>query len=157
MKTLIIYYSLDGNTKAMSEAMAQAVGADILELKPAKDVATGSFAKYFWGGRQVLFKETPELRPFDLNQSNYDLFIIGTPVWVGTYAPPIRTFFEKNEIRSKKVALFCCCDGGAGKTIANMKERLKDNQLLGELTLVKTAKNLETNKKIAWDWAKTLL
>lgn len=33
MRKLVVYYSLSGNTKFIAEAIAETVGADILELR----------------------------------------------------------------------------------------------------------------------------
>lgn len=154
MKALIIYYSLDGSTKAIAETMAGEIGADVLELKPVKQLRGGAFSKHFWGGRQVVLKETPELAPLTKNAADYDLVVIGTPVWAFNFAPPLRTFFSQKFVQNKKVALYCCCDGMAGKTLMNMRTELAGNDIIGELTLTKTAKNLAANQKIAIDWIK---
>ena len=36
MKNLVVYYSLEGNTKLIAEFIAKEIGADIIELKPKK-------------------------------------------------------------------------------------------------------------------------
>lgn len=157
MKSLVIYYSLDGSTKAIAETMATEIGADLLALKPKKGLSGGGFMKHFWGGRQVVLKEKPEIESLEKNISDYELVIIGTPVWAFTFTPPIRTLFAQNRIKNKKVAVYCCCDGMAGKTLENMKKELTDNEIIGDLCLTRTAKNLEANKIIAIEWIKKLL
>lgn len=131
MKTLVIYYSLTGNTKLIAETIAKTTNADILELKPQKDINPKGLMKYFWGGKLVMFKEEPALLPFSTNLKTYDLIIFGTPVWASTFAPALRTFFAQNKIVNKKIALFCCHGGGKGKTLEKMKEALDDNECLG--------------------------
>lgn len=37
MKNLVVYYSLEGNTKLIAEFIAKEIGADIIELKPKKN------------------------------------------------------------------------------------------------------------------------
>lgn len=154
MRVLIVYFSLDGSTKAIAETMGGEIGADVLELKPIKQLRGGAFSKHFWGGRQVVLKERPELEPLAKNAADYDLVIIGTPVWAFNFSPPLRTYFSQRPMQNKKVALYCCCDGTAGKTLANMKTELAGNEVVGELTLTKTAKNLAANQKIAIEWVK---
>lgn len=131
MKTLVIYYSLTGNTKLIAETIAKTAKADILELKPQKDINPKGLMKYFWGGKLALFKEEPALLPFSTNLNTYDLIIFGTPVWASTFAPALRTFFAQNKIANKKIALFCCHGGDKGKTLEKMKEALGDNECLG--------------------------
>lgn len=136
MKTLVVYYSHSGNTRLVAQEIAKATGADMLELKPRKEVASEGFAKFFWGGAQVVMKKTPPLLPFDISPQDYDLVIIGTPVWVGTYAPPLRTFFSTTELAGRNVALFCCCAGGMGNTFQNVKTALPGNTFVGEIELI---------------------
>ena len=50
MKNLVIYYSLEGNTKLIAENIAKKIDADILELKTKKEYHKTGFKKYFWGG-----------------------------------------------------------------------------------------------------------
>ena len=49
MKSIIIYYSLEGNVKLLSETMAGVIGAELLSLQPKKDIKPNGFMKYFWG------------------------------------------------------------------------------------------------------------
>lgn len=156
MKTLIIYYSLDGNTKFLAESMAQVVGADVFEIKTVKDLGKG-FMKYIWGGKQVMMKEKPAILPFDRNLSDYEMIIIGSPVWASTFAPPLSTFLEGNKVSSKKVALFCSFAGDAGKTFENFKSALKDNQIVGEIGLMNPLKNREDSTKKVQDWINNII
>lgn len=152
MKTLIIYYSLDGHTRFAAEKIAAVSGGDLLEIKTVKQLTGGNISKYFWGGKQVLTGAKPEILPFSKNPADYDLIFIGTPVWAASYAPALKTFFSQTEIKDKKVALFLTCDGMPGKTFTNLKKALAGNEILGELSLVSPFKNLEgsTNKIKNW-------
>lgn len=156
MKCLIVFYSLSGNTKFIAESMAAAVGADLLELKILKPIEGGGFMKYFLGGRQAIKKEKPELLPLGKNIADYDMLIIGTPVWAFTFTPAIRSFLTNEKITSKKIALFCCCDGMPGKTLANIKKEIPENEFIGEIIFEKTSNNREKNKEQAVVWINSL-
>lgn len=158
MKTLVIYYSFEGNTKHIGDILAKTMNADVLELKPEKDIKTHGFMKYFWGGMQVIMKQEPELLTYDNKTNDYDLIIIGTPVWAGTFTPPLRTFFSKEVINDKKIALYCCHDGGMKNVFINMKEKLSnDNTIISELDFMKTDKNRESYKSKAISWGTNLI
>ncbi len=136
MKTLVIYYSLEGNTRLIAQAIAQVTGADILELKPETEPPSKGFMKYFWGGRQVMTKEQPQLLPLGKDPQAYDLIFVGTPVWAFSYAPALATFFSQVKIAGKKIGLFCCSGGGKGKTLEKMAQRLEGNEIAGQIHFV---------------------
>lgn len=116
MKVAVIYYSLEGNTKKVAGKIANKFNADIYELKELKNKITNTgFSKYFWGGKQVVTKQKPQIEKINFNPEEYDLIFIGTPSWVATYAPVLRTFFSKYDIKNKKIGLFCCHGGGPGR------------------------------------------
>jgi flavodoxin len=142
MKTLVVFYSLEGNTKFIAQKIAEATGADVLELKPKKEtVKPHSLSKYFWGGKQVMMKQKPELVPFDYKPGEYDLLFIGTPVWAWNYSPPMGTFLSNVKLAGKKVALFCSDGGAMGKTFENMEKELTGNKIAGKINFKEPLKN----------------
>lgn len=133
MKTLIIYYSFEGNCELVARGISKLTSADILQLKLKKEIKSKGFSKFIWGGKQVMMKDKPDLEPYSINFDEYDMIYIGTPVWAGTYAPALNTFFSENKILNKKIGLFCCYTGSAGKTFDKMKSMLVNNQIVGEI------------------------
>ena len=133
MKTLIVYYSYEGNCALIAEKIKTALpDADTLRLSTAEDKTLGFFAKYIWGGKQVLSGKKPVLTPYSVDVNAYGLIIIGTPVWAWSYAPAMRSFLEEKKIEGKKIALFCCHGGGKGKTLGKLKKALPGNTFVGE-------------------------
>ncbi len=132
-KKLVVYYSLEGNTKRMAETIADTIKADILPLMPKEEVKANSFTKYVWGSFQVLMNQEPSLEKMIRSTEAYDLVFIGTPVWDWTYAPPLNTFFSQVSLDNKKVALFCCHAGQKGKVFEKMKSRLLQSQVVGTI------------------------
>lgn len=133
MKSLVIYYSLDGNCKLIAEELQKRIGADILRLKPKKEISSKGFGKYFWGGRQVIMKDIPELEEYSIDFNLYDHIIIGTPVWAWTYTPAIGSFLASNKLSVKKVSIYCCHQGSKGKTLINLKDKLVGNDIVSEI------------------------
>ena len=124
-KTLIVYYSLTGNTKFIAETIKEEINADILAIKPKKELNPESSSRFFWGGYQSSMKSKPKLEPFDIKPLDYDLIIIGTPVWAWNFSPPIRSFIKNINLEGKKVALFSCSAGGTEKALNKLEENLK--------------------------------
>lgn len=157
MKKIVIFYSFEGNTKLIAENIAKTIDADLLELKPKKEIKSKGFMKYIWGGKAVIMKTKPELFPIDKDIQKYDVLLIGTPVWAWTYAPPLNTFFTAYSLSNKKIALFCCYSGGEGKIFDKMKKNLKNNQILGEIGFRDPLKiATENNIQKAKDWAENI-
>lgn len=127
MRTLLVYYSLEGNTEYAANRIAEKTGADTLRLYPEKAYADKGFAKFFWGGKSAVMAEKPKLKPYEADLSAYDRILFGFPVWASNFTPPIRTFLAENlqEIRGKRVAAFACQSGsGAEKALARLKKAI---------------------------------
>ena len=156
-KSLVIYYSLEGNTALIAKAIAETLHADLLELQLVKSIPNKGFFKFFWGGKQVMMKERPELQPFSVNPADYDLIVLGSPVWAGSYVPAFRTFFAQSPLKGKQIALFCCYGGSAGKTFEALKAELPDNTFLGDIGFLNSGKTPEASVQTAKEWAKSML
>lgn len=147
MKELVLYYSLEGNTRLIADTISKTAGADLLELKPKKPIPSG-FLKFVVGGKQVVFKDNPPIEPVKINPNDYDLIYIGTPVWAGSFAPALRTFLKDTVIKNKKIALFCCYSGSKGKTFEEFKNALDGNTFVSEIEFADPAKK-DTDNNIA--------
>jgi flavodoxin len=158
MKTLVIYYSLEGNTRLIAETIAETVKGDLLELKTQQELKAKGLMKYFWGGRQVITKQTPQLINFDKNINDYDLLFIGTPVWAWSYAPALNSLFTDHNIVDRKIALFACHGGGRGKVFEKMRRALNGNSILGEIDFKEPLyTNRHTAIARAGEWAAEIM
>ena len=158
MKSIVIYYSFEGNTKLIANTVTDTAGADLLRLQLASELKTKSFLKYLWGGNEVFVKRTPKLLPYYFDVDAYDLIFIGTPVWAWNFAPALRTFLKQETIKNKKVALFCCHGGAKGKVFPRLETAFEGNEILGEIDFhdplrIKTKDSV----KLAREWAKEIV
>lgn len=152
MKKLVIFYSLNNNTRFIAEKFAEETGADILELKPEKEIPRKEPMQHLAGGKQIAAKETPQLQKYDINLADYDTLIIGTPVWAFTFTPPVRTFLMENNIKNKKIILFCTYDLIKGMTFRNMRKKLEGNEIVAEIGFKNVLKKQEENTKKLQDF-----
>ena len=114
MKTLIVYFSLEGNTDCAARRIADILGADTLRVYPVKAYPDKGFAKFFWGGKSAVMAETPALEAYAAPLEAYGRVIFGFPVWAGNMAPPIRSFVRENDLSGKRIAAFACQSGLSG-------------------------------------------
>lgn len=155
MKNLIVYYSYEGNCDKISEAIKEVTDADVLKLVPKKEKKTKSLFRFVWGGMQVYMTKKPELEPYNVDLSKYDNIFIGSPVWFGTYAPPINTFLSNNTFKDKRVSIFICSGNNKRNTYKNFEEALKGNKIIDKIEFVYPIKNgIDEASKKAKEWAK---
>lgn len=124
MKTLVAYYSRTGTTKKVADAIAQKLNADAEEIE---DTVDRSGARgYLISGRDAMKRRLTKLKPIKFNPAEYDLVIIGTPIWGWTMSVPVRAYItEQKDNFNNKVAFFCTM-GGAGdkKAFKEMEEMI---------------------------------
>lgn len=152
MKTLIVYYSLEGNTDYAAKKIADRLGADTIRLEPVKAYRDKGIGKFVWGGRSVLMGQKPKLKKYYAHLSRYDRVILGFPVWAGSFAPPMRTFVtdHRNELLGKEIAVFACQSGrGAEKAFEKLKKLLGISEFEAEAVFI-DPKNKQSYKT---DWA----
>jgi len=154
-KILIVYYSLTGNTQFIAESLRDTIEADILELKPIKELKANSGTRFMWGGYQSTMKKKPELMDFDINPLEYDLIILGTPVWAWNISPPMRSFLSKFDLTGKNVALWMCHAGDGIKAMERFKEALKNANIVESISFQQPLKKeSDENKEKAIGWIK---
>jgi flavodoxin len=132
-KILIVYYSLTGSTRFIADSLSNSMDADLLELKPLKELNPEKGTKFMWGGAQSTMKKKPDLEPIELDPEGYDLIIIGTPVWAWNFTPPVRSFLSMFDLTDKKVALWTCSAGAGNRAMGLFKKALKKSDIIGEI------------------------
>ena len=126
-------------------------------MNTRKKYPTKGFKKYFCGGKSVLFGEKPELTNGSIDWKRYDTILVGSPVWAGSYAPPIKTFLSAYPIAGKRIAVFACHGGGgAEKCLERIKSALSANKCIGEIDFVEPKKNPQASAAEAVKWASGL-
>lgn len=157
-KTMILYYSYEGSTKKIAEYLAEYMKLDIERIKPVKEMKTKGFGKFIWGGGQVVMKRKPEIEKLKVNIDEYDQVLIGSPIWAGTFAPPIYTLLESGMLKNKRIGYFYCHQGGDKHAAAKARESVeKYNSFLSACSCLNVETDFDTVKIQALNWAKDIL
>lgn len=120
MKILTTFYSRGGTTKKIGEQIASMVNSDLEEFSDM--VKRSGFIGWMRCGYQAMKKKVTELKTIEKNPNDYDLVIIGTPIWGGNVSVPTRTYVTENTGKFKSVAFFCTAGGDDGtKAFADME------------------------------------
>jgi len=136
--TLVAFYSMSGNTRRIANEIRNATGADIEEIEEIKP------RKGMGGTVRALVdsvtRRTPPILVADHNPADYDLVIIGGPVWAGRLASPVRTYAKRYGAQAPHVAFFCTEGGrGAESAFADLQQLC---QRAPDATLVVDAEHL---------------
>ncbi|MEO1105871.1 MAG: hypothetical protein AAFW98_19430, partial [Pseudomonadota bacterium] len=103
---LVLYYSRTGYTETVARDLAQQIGADIEDIKPA-------FARgIFFDALRAAIGKRGAAKPLVHDVGQYDLVLIGTPIWLGGLVPDVRAALY--DIRSQMPAYAAFATSGAG-------------------------------------------
>lgn len=153
MKILVIYYTRTGNARFMAETIAAELGADIEEVVDLKN-RQGRLA-FLPAGRDAMRGKETEIAQTKRTPANYDLIVIGQPVWAGSPTPAIRTYVKKNDLSGKKVALFF--SDSSNQAVEKTKGLMPNSIFVEELALpAKAFENKEEAKKKIAEWCNKL-
>ena len=124
MKTIVVFYSLEGNTKEAAQKVAEALGADVMELVPVKEIPKKGLLKFLHGGAGATKGKGTELKPYTLDASSYDAIVLGTPVWAGKPAMAMNQFLMDLKTPEKVVGAFAfAASGNCEKCLASLSSK----------------------------------
>ena len=128
-KTLVVYFSASGSTKAVAETIADELNADIFELVPTQPYSSDDLNWTVSGSRVNREHDDESLRDIALTQTtpanwdDYDTVLIGYPIWWGIAAWPVNNFVKNNDFTSKTVIPFCTSSSsGLGQSGALLED-----------------------------------
>ncbi len=155
MNALVVYYSRTGKTKFVAEKIASELKADIEEVVDLKN-RDGWFGWLKAGFDATIGRET-EIGEIRKSPRDFDLIVVGTPVWNSRPSSAIRTYLERNDFSEKKVAIFCTNEGiGKEKALERTKSLISNVNIVGELVVSKALENREENESKISDWCSNL-
>jgi len=119
--TLVVFYSRSGFTRRVAQTLAQAMGADVEELRDAR--RRNGLIGYLRCGMEATLRRLPRLMPLGVDPAAYGRVIVGTPVWNASVSSPVRSFLVSHGARCKQVAFFCTFGGsGSDRAFRQMAE-----------------------------------
>lgn len=131
-KTLVVYFSATGSTKAVAETIAAETGGDLLALEPAEPYTSDDLDYNNADSRVSREHDDETLRDVALkattvaNWDDYDTVYIGYPIWWGIAAWPVDTFVKANDFTGKTVIPFCTSAssgiGDSGAQLASLAD-----------------------------------
>ena len=116
-KILVSYFSASGVTKRVAMRLAEVLKGDLFEIKPEKPYSNTDLDWNNQNSRSTKEMNDKICRPKIIdkvsNIAEYDIVLIGFPVWWYTAPRIINTFIEENNLEGKKVYVFVTSGGSS--------------------------------------------
>jgi len=125
-KKLVAYFSASGVTAKVADMLADAVGADIYEIRPEVPYTKADLNWMDKKSRSTIEMNDKSIRPAiadkDAQIDQYDTIFLGFPIWWYVAPTIINTFLESHDFAGKKIILFATSgSSGFGKTVEELK------------------------------------
>ena len=125
-KKLVAYFSASGVTAKVADMLADAVGADIYEIRPEVPYTKADLNWMDKKSRSTIEMNDRTSRPAIADKNakveQYDTIFLGFPIWWYRAPSIINTFLESYNFSGKKIILFATSGGSKfGKTVEELK------------------------------------
>ena len=126
--TLVVYFSVTGNTKGVAEKIADITGADVYEIKAAEEYTSEDIDYDNADSRTTHEQNDPSARPEigsdKLSLEGYTTIYIGYPIWWGQEPRIMDTFVESYDFDGITMIPFCT---SGSSDIGQSGQNLADN------------------------------
>ena len=126
--TLVVYFSVTGNTRGVAEKIADITGADVYEIKAAKEY-TSEDIDYDNSDSRTTHEQNdssarPEIGSDTISLEGYTTIYIGYPIWWGQEPRIMDTFVESYDFDGITMIPFCT---SGSSDIGQSGQNLADN------------------------------
>ena len=151
-KKLVAYFSASGVTAKLAKKLAEAIDADLFEVKPVEPY---SEADQNWKNplarcnKEKIGKKDVPVSGIVENMDEYDTVYLGFPIWYWAAPNVVNTFVKQYVFFHKKVVLFATSGGSdMGKTAEKLQPFLGSEAEIVDAKVMNENPSLEALK--AW-------
>ena len=156
MKTLIIYYSYSSNTRKIAEMIHKIIGGDIAEIETVTPYTGDYNAVVDQAQIEINQGYLPPIKPLAKNPADYDIIVLGMPVWWYTYAPAVKTFLSENDLSGKTIYPFITNDGWIGHTVKDIAAACPGASVMKAIDIKFEGADLSTSDSEIEKWSKKI-
>jgi flavodoxin len=128
MKPLIVYYSFTDKTKLVSQVIAEALNATLVEITETKPIKLGPLV-YLIGGFAATINRGSKINPIDIDLKQHETIFIGSPIWNSRPAPAINSFIYQTNFKGRSIIPFFTMYGdNSEKALANITAKIERSQ-----------------------------
>lgn len=147
-KVLVTYFTHSGNTKVVAEKINKILEGNLFEIK-----TVGNYpVKYNLVVNQAKQEFTDQVRPELMNQieniDDYDIIVLGYPMWWYTCPMAIFTFLESYDFSGKIILPFCTHEGSALSSSVDDIKKSIPNAIVKEGLAIRGSKVSDSDQLI---------
>lgn len=134
---LLVFYSRSGRTRSVARVLAASLECDAEELIDATD--RRGVRGYLRSALDALLRRPVQLAALKADPLQYDLVIVGTPVWDAAVSAPVRAFLRDYGGQLHRVAFFLTYGGSGARRVFRQMRRLAGRKPLATLAVREVA------------------
>lgn len=124
---LVAYFSCTGTTRPLAEFAANALAADLYEIVPETPYTQADLNYHDSTTRATREQRDSSARPLisggGIDMEDYDIVVLGYPLWWGQAPKIINTFLESYDFSGKTIVPFCTShSSGLGSSASNLHD-----------------------------------
>ncbi len=141
MSTIIIYYSISGQTKLIADIICNKLKCKEFEIETDPKIKPDVVSMYIHGTKEMVSRNSPKLVTPEIDLSEYDNIIIGFPNWASNFPPAMKEFVSNNDFSGKNIYLYTTYAARGGEACLNNASKhfttAKSIKKLGKFSLPK--------------------
>ena len=129
-------YVEKGNTQIVAETIAELTGGDLYHITTVEPYPDDYASMLTRAQEELDNNARPELAGELPNLENYDIIMIGYPIWHGATPRPVLTFLESYDLSGKKLVPFNTHEGsGQGRTVSEIAASAPNAEMLDGIAI----------------------
>lgn len=150
-KSLIVYYSLTENTKAVAEEIQKQVDGELLRIETVEPYPEVYDDVLDIVREQREADELPEITKQAVDLAEYDRIFLGTPIWFDEPALPVDKWISENDLSNKNIyPFFTSGSSSINESMSHYREILEQSNLSEGLGI--TSSDRSNTSKLVKDW-----
>lgn len=155
-KILVAYFSQTGHTRTVADQIHDQTGGDLFEIVPEKPYPSDYDTLVNQAQKEKNENYKPPLKTKVENMASYDVVIVGSPIWWGAIASPVRTFLSEYDFSGKTIIPFTTHEGsGLGSSVEDIKKLCPKATVVEDGLAVRDS-DVNNAKDTVSDWLKKI-
>jgi flavodoxin len=131
-RILVVYFTRSGNTEKLTNMITDFITADVFVIEPVEPYTDTYQATIATADKERRENARPEYIGGVENMDEYDIILLGYPIWGGRLPMIVHTFLEDYDLTGKTIYPFWSSNHGGYFNTINILESALPNSKIGE-------------------------